>query len=112
MLDFGGSLDSTYLQNWARIRQFRDLDWGIIEQAHYVEVKKRIFRCRAFPHHVSTEDARSDFTLRLEVFGGLLQYLEHPMAKLPAVASHTRKALLLGGLPLTDEEVWLSNKSF
>lgn len=104
VLDFGGSLGSTYLQNRPLTRHFRGLDWRIIEQEHYVEVGKKDFSLPGLSFYVSTEDALSDFTPSLSFFGSSLQYLEHPMEELSSVASHTQKALVLDRLPLTDEE--------
>jgi putative methyltransferase (TIGR04325 family) len=37
VLDFGGSLGSSYFQNRKFLAQIADLRWGVVEQPHYVE---------------------------------------------------------------------------
>ena len=40
VLDFGGSLGSTYYQNKKFLDKFRDVSWSIVEQKHFVDVGK------------------------------------------------------------------------
>lgn len=43
VLDFGGSLGSTYYQNRLFLNKIAGLEWSIIEQKNYVEIGKREF---------------------------------------------------------------------
>lgn len=61
VLDFGGSLGSTYFQNRAFLRRLSDVRWNIVEQPKYVEMGKKWF-----------EDDHLKFYLRIEdcLWGG------------------------------------------
>ena len=41
VLDFGGSLGSTYFQNKKFLEKLIDVSWNIVEQKHFVEVGER-----------------------------------------------------------------------
>jgi putative methyltransferase (TIGR04325 family) len=43
VLDFGGSLGSTYLQNRKFLEPIDDFSWNIVEQEHFVKCGKEIF---------------------------------------------------------------------
>jgi putative methyltransferase (TIGR04325 family) len=54
IVDFGGSLGSSYFQNRKNLQTVTDLKWALVEQAHFVETGKK-----------EIEDNKLKFFLRL-----------------------------------------------
>ena len=46
VLDFGGSLGSTYFQNKKFLDEIDEVSWSIVEQKHFVDVGKKDFKDR------------------------------------------------------------------
>lgn len=78
VMDFGGSLGSTYYNSKWFIDSIKELTWNVIEQEHFCEVGRREFqddRLRFFPNLASAGAARPG---RVLLLSSVLQYLESP----------------------------------
>lgn len=78
VLDFGGSLGSSYFQNRAFLHHLSNVQWNIVEQSAYVREGKRLFENERLKFHESVEECLSHTTPNVVVFSSVLQYLEHP----------------------------------
>lgn len=78
LVDFGGSLGSTYYQNKKFLIHLEELRWNIIEQEKFVECGKLYFENKhvKFYYHLveCLKEQHSDTIL----FCGVIQYLEKP----------------------------------
>lgn len=77
VLDFGGSMGSSYFQN----RKFFtgiDLHWSIIEQAHFVEFGKNELTNNHLHFYHSIESCYQEQAPNVLLLSGVLQYLEQP----------------------------------
>jgi putative methyltransferase (TIGR04325 family) len=77
VLDFGGSLGSSYLQNRSFLKNVQNLKWHIVEQQHFVECGKKNFESDQLRFHYSIEDALKN-SINCLYLSSVLQYLQNP----------------------------------
>ncbi len=85
ILDFGGSLGSSYFQNRKFIYQFSDLRWNIVEQPDHVREGKKFFEDEHLRFYESIESCLSHTNPNVVVLSGVLQYLKQPYELLDKV---------------------------
>lgn len=78
ILDFGGSLGSTYYQNRAFLRNLPEVHWNIIEQSAHVNVGKKYFEDEILKFFPNIERCFSETKPNVILLGSVLQYLENP----------------------------------
>ena len=78
VLDFGGSLGSSYFQNKQFLEGASDLKWGIVEQSHFVDCGKEHFENDNLKFFYSLEDCFNDIKPDVALFSSVLQYIENP----------------------------------
>ncbi len=75
VLDFGGSLGSTYFQNKSFLSSLELLNWSIVEQKNFVDCGKKYFEDDTLKFYYSIEDAIHVAKPNVLVLSGVLQYL-------------------------------------
>ena len=80
VLDFGGSLGSTYFQNRLFLSALPGVRWNIIEQPSLVEVGKAYFEDDYLRFYASITDCLADAQPNVVLLSGVLQYLERPFS--------------------------------
>ncbi|MCX6690450.1 MAG: methyltransferase, TIGR04325 family, partial [Methanoregula sp.] len=78
VLDFGGSLGSTYYQNRAFLRNLPEVQWNIIDQPAYVKVGKEYFEDEVLKFFPDIENCLSETKPNVILLSSVLQYLENP----------------------------------
>jgi putative methyltransferase (TIGR04325 family) len=78
VLDFGGSLGSTYYQNRAFLRDLPEVQWNIIEQPAHVNVGKEYFEDDVLKFFPNIETCLSETKPNVILLSSVLQYLESP----------------------------------
>ena len=78
VLDFGGSLGSTYFQHKNRLKQYPNLIWCVVEQAHFVDIGKKDFEDDTLKFEYSVADAIEKYKPNIVLLSSVLQYLESP----------------------------------
>jgi putative methyltransferase (TIGR04325 family) len=78
VIDFGGSLGTTYRQCRPFISGLVRLQWHVIEQPHFADAGRREFSNAELHFHDSVGDVRAATTPFTFIFSSVLQYLEHP----------------------------------
>lgn len=82
VLDFGGSLGSTYFQCRPFLSGIDELQWAVVEQPHYVVVGRREFTSDVLRFHDTPEAACVAVTPDVLLLSGVLAYLPDPHAML------------------------------
>ena len=77
VLDFGGSLGSTYFQNRSFLGNI-NLTWGIVEQLHFVECGKEYFESEELKFYGSMREALNNFKPNVVILSSVIQYLKEP----------------------------------
>jgi putative methyltransferase (TIGR04325 family) len=78
LVDFGGSLGSTYYQNIKLLTQLDELKWSIVEQENYVECGKQSFENDCLKFYYDLEECIVERHPDTILFSSVIQYLEKP----------------------------------
>lgn len=78
VLDFGGSLGSTYFQNQAFLSALPRVRWNIVEQSRHVETGKAWFEDDRLRFYADLADCIADTQPSVVLLSSVLQYLECP----------------------------------
>jgi putative methyltransferase (TIGR04325 family) len=80
VIDFGGSLGSTYYQNKVFLDSLTDVSWNIVEQSNYVKVGVESFQDDRLYFYTSIKDCnlQSKTQMNVILLSSVLQYLEFP----------------------------------
>jgi putative methyltransferase (TIGR04325 family) len=79
IIDFGGSLGTSYYQNIPFLKHLKELNWCIIEQEHYVKEGRSSFENEQLKFYETIEDCVIDFpTPNLLLISGSIQYVKRP----------------------------------
>ena len=80
VLDFGGSLGSTYFQNRAFLSALPQVRWNIVEQFRHVETGKACFEDDHLRFYANIAECLAENHPNVVLFSSVLQYLENPYA--------------------------------
>jgi len=79
ILDFGGSLGSSYFQNKKMLSSINKIEWSIIEQSNFVEVGIKYLKDEQLDFFESYDDfIKAKGKPKIVLFSSVLQYLENP----------------------------------
>lgn len=78
LIDFGGSLGSTFFQNIKFFDHLDDLHWNIVEQEKFVECGKRYFENEHIKFYRSLDECLKEHRSDAILLSGVIQYLEKP----------------------------------
>ena len=94
IIDFGGSLGSTYYQVKEFLTPEVCASWNVVEQEHYVECGNQYFKDGVLEFHNSIDACLSDKKIDLVVLSSSVQYLEKPHDFLQQLAAYNFQFLL------------------
>lgn len=78
VLDFGGSLGSSFYQNIHFLSDLKSLTWIVVEQQNFVDVGKAQFQDNHLKFVYTIDEALELTKPDVVLFSGVLQYLEQP----------------------------------
>jgi len=78
VIDFGGSLGTTYYQVREFLTPLRSLEWHIVEQEPYVAIGKEEFENDQLKFYGNIEDSLSDGIPHVILLSSVVQYLKNP----------------------------------
>jgi putative methyltransferase (TIGR04325 family) len=99
VLDFGGSLGSTYRQNRRFFTGLPDVSWAIVEQPDFVAAGTQHFASEVLSFHDTIASA-TETAPHIALLGSSLQYVEHPTETLEALSATGVTTLVLDRTPL------------
>ena len=76
VLDFGGSLGSSYFQNRKFLGGIKEINWNIVEQEHYVIVGKKYIQDDVLKFHNNIDDCFRENSIDIVVFSGVLEFID------------------------------------
>ncbi len=85
IIDFGGSLGSTYFQNRKFLQVLPKVQWNIVEQKHFVDVGKKYFADDKLKFFYDIESCIRQCSPNTILFSSVIQYLEDPYSLLEKV---------------------------
>jgi putative methyltransferase (TIGR04325 family) len=78
LLDFGGSLGTSYYQNVKFLRHLNELRWNIVEQENFVKCGREYFENEHLKFFYDLDECIREHHPDAIVFSGVIQYLEKP----------------------------------
>jgi len=104
VLDFGGSLGSSYFQNKKFLESLKEFNWCIVEQPHYVKIGKEKFAGPNLHFFYSIDECLRSFTVDVMIFSSVLQYLEKPYGLIDEIISKNPKYIIIDLTRFINEE--------
>jgi putative methyltransferase (TIGR04325 family) len=108
VIDFGGSLGSSYYQNKLFLDKLESVSWNIVEQPGYVKVGIESFQNDILQFYPSIKDCyiKSKNRMNVILFSSVLQYLEFPYEILKEAFNYHVKCIFIDrtGFTLNDKE--------
>lgn len=78
ILDFGGSLGTSYYQNLQFLISLSEINWCIVEQAHFVEEGNKSFADNNLHFYNSINECISSYNINAVLLSSVIQYIEKP----------------------------------
>jgi putative methyltransferase (TIGR04325 family) len=104
VLDFGGSLGSTYFQNREFLSSLKELQWCIVEQAHFVECGQKDFENDQLKFYYTVEECMENHNPNVLLLSSVLQYLEKPYQWLERLLSFRIPTVILDRTSFVENE--------
>lgn len=102
VLDFGGSLGSTYRQCRGFLDGFAPLHWSVVEQAHVALAGRARYATGELSFHSTIADAAATHPPAVVLASSSIQYLREPHAVLAELARTPAHHFLIDRTPLVD----------
>jgi len=99
VLDFGGSLGSTYFQNRAFVSTLPEVRWNIVEQSRHVETGKAWFEDDRLHFYADIAGCLAETQPNVVLLSSVLQYLERPYAILDQVLALPGEHVIIDRTP-------------
>lgn len=104
VLDFGGSLGSSYRQCRPFLAVLPRVHWMVVEQPHFVQAGRARYTTDELVFHATIGDAAAARTPHAVLTSSSLQYLPDPHAVLAQLAATGARTLLIDRTPLVDAD--------
>ncbi len=104
LIDFGGSLGSSYFQNRFFLEHLNELGWNVIEQQKFVEYGKLYFENEHLKFYYNLEECIKEQTPDVIFFSGLIQHVADPYALLEKVINKGFKYIIFDRTPFFEKE--------
>lgn len=105
VIDFGGSLGSTYRQCLPFLNGLSPIRWSVIEQASFVEAGRNEFTTDELKFFASLDDLPQRGSESVVLLSSVLQYLDDPLGRLRELAKMSAGHLVIDRTPLNESAV-------
>jgi len=95
VLDFGGSLGSTYYQNKKFLDSLDDVSWNIVEQKHFVDTGKEDFEDERLRFFYDIESCIVKEKPNILLLSSVIQYIEKPFELLDTILESSFDFILI-----------------
>lgn len=104
VIDFGGSLGTTYYQNLPYLKHLKKLKWCIIEQPKFVEAGKKDFENEHVRFYHTIEECMKENDPQLFLICNVLQYIRKPYDLLEEIVKRRIPYLMLDFMHYNDKD--------
>jgi putative methyltransferase (TIGR04325 family) len=99
VLDFGGSLGSTYFQNRKFLDSLSEVNWCVVEQPEFVKTGLQNFETKNLHFFYSIDECTKSYEINVVLMSSVLQYLEEPYKILDQIKTTGIKYLIIDRTP-------------
>jgi putative methyltransferase (TIGR04325 family) len=99
LLDFGGSLGSSYFQNKYFLDSLEEVNWFVVEQPDFVKTGKELFENKQLHFANSVDECFKDHSIDVVLLSSVLQYLEKPYVLLAEILSKKPEFVIVDRTP-------------
>lgn len=104
VVDFGGSLGSTYRQNKDILLEAGKVTWVVVEQKAFVEIGKKEFEDENLKFEFTIEDALEKYRPNTILLSSVLQYLEKPNVIINEIFRHGFENVIIDRTAFIDDQ--------
>jgi putative methyltransferase (TIGR04325 family) len=104
VLDFGGSLGSSYFQNRVFLQGLPEVQWGVVEQPHFVTAGQQHIQTKTLRFYDSAEACIAEIRPNVVLLSSVLQYLESYVPVVEQVASAGARTIIIDRTIVTVRE--------
>lgn len=102
ILDFGGSLGSTYYQTKKFLDRISEVSWSIIDQPSFVECGEKNFANESLHFYETIEQCINEQQPDVLLLSSVLQYIEDPYLLLNKLLAHKFKIIVIDRTPFSE----------
>jgi len=102
VLDFGGSLGSSYFQCRDFLSVLDSLSWNVVEQSHFVRCGRECIESEQLKFCFTIDEAMQKVTPDVALLSSVLQYLPEPYAILSELMQSGADYLIIDRTPFSD----------
>jgi putative methyltransferase (TIGR04325 family) len=102
VLDFGGSLGSSYFQNKYFLDYLSEVNWCIVEQPGFVKTGKELFEDKRLHFFNSVDECLQAYPIQAVLLSSVLQYLEKPYDFLEVILSKKPEYIIVDRTPFVN----------
>lgn len=99
VLDFGGSLGSSYFQNREFLEGLADLRWSVVEQAHFVDAGRKHIQDEKLIFYPTIAECVAEEKPNVVLVSAVLQYLEKPYEFFELLLNIDAESLIIDRTP-------------
>lgn len=99
VLDFGGSMGSTYFQNGRFLAALDNVRWNVVEQELFTELGKKYFEDGVLKFYPSLVECYREEKPNVVLLSSVLQYLESPYAALRSHFEYSPNYIIVDNMP-------------
>jgi putative methyltransferase (TIGR04325 family) len=104
ILDYGGSLGTTYYQNRKFLNNFKNLRWNIVEQKAFVDIGVKEFQDNTLKFFYNLNECVHQMNPKILILSGVLQYLPDPIVFLKDIIKYNFKFILIDRTPFSSDD--------
>jgi putative methyltransferase (TIGR04325 family) len=105
VLDFGGSLGSSYFQNKKFLSQLREISWTVVEQRKFVGIGKIQISDSVLDFSSTIDECYTNLSPNLALLSSVLQYLSNPFAVLESLAQRKIGLIVVDRTPFSNDKI-------
>jgi putative methyltransferase (TIGR04325 family) len=102
VLDFGGSLGSSYYQSRSFLGDLKERRWSIVEQPNFVACGRELFADEELRFYYDIEECLAHEKPNVALLSGVIQYIEEPYKLLENLSSRNFPYMIIDRTPFSD----------
>jgi putative methyltransferase (TIGR04325 family) len=103
VLDFGGSLGSAYFQSLPMLQLLPDLEWSVVEQAHYIKEGNGFIADGKLKFYVDMDACLAERQPNVLLLSSVLQYLELPYDQITQLLKFSFEYIIIDRTAFVDD---------